>query len=245
MLRPMDRVCPLLALAGDRRTAVDGVDSGHRCHAEDPPMPLDRGMQAQLCLVAAHERCERYIGFARRGGAAAPGHSAVADGFVTTRLLIAPQPAWRGIAGRGRGTRPGPLIAAGAGMLAVGIGAAAVAGGMLDAPPQAAVAPTPSATPRPTVDPTERATPTAVPTPSPTPTPTPSPTPVPATPVPTPVPTAAPPPPPPPQQTYTVQQGDTLAAIAQSFGTTAAAIQQANGIEDPNQIFIGQVLVIP
>src|SRR5688500_11882623 len=102
MLGPMDRVCPLLALAAARRTAVDGVDGGHRCHAEDPPMPLDRGMQAQLCLVVAHERCERYIGFARRSGAAAPGYSAVADGFVTTRLLIAPQPAWRGIAGRGR-----------------------------------------------------------------------------------------------------------------------------------------------
>ena len=128
-------------------------------------------------------------------------------------------------------------------MLAMGIGAAAVAGGMLDAPPQAIVAPTPSATPHPTVEPTQRPTPTASPTPSPTQTP--SPTPVPATPVPTPVPTAAPPPPPPPQQTYTVQQGDTLAAIAQRFGTTTSAIQQANGIEDPNQIFIGQVLVIP
>ena len=206
-------------------------------------MPLDRGMQAQLCLVAAHERCERYTGFARRSGAAAPGQSAVADGFVTTRLLIAPQPAWRGIAGRGRGTRPGPLIAAGAGVLAVGIGAAAVAGGILDAPPQAAVVPTPTATPSPTAEPTERATPTAEPTPSPTPVPTP--TPIPATPVPTPVPTAAPAPQPPPPQTYTVQQGDTLAAIAQRFGTTTGAIQQANGIEDPNQIFIGQVLVIP
>jgi len=243
MLGPMDRVCPLLALAGDRRTAVDGVDGGHRCHAEDPPIPLDRGMQAQLCLVAAHERCERYTGFARRSGAAAPGQSAVADGFVTTRLLIAPQPAWRGIAGRGRGTRPGPLIAAGAGVLAVGIGAAAVAGGILDAPPQAAVVPTSTASPSPTVEPTERATPTAEPTPSPTPIPTP--TPIPATPVPTAVPTAAPPPQPPPPQTYTVQQGDTLAAIAQRFGTTTGAIQQANGIEDPNQIFIGQVLVIP
>lgn len=243
MLGAMDRVCPLLALAGDHRTAVDGVDGAHRCHAEDPPMPLDRGMQAQLCLVAAHERCERYIGFARRSGAAAPGRSAIADGLVTTRLVIAPQPAWRGIAGRGRGTRPGPLIAVGAGMLAVGIGAAAVAGGMLDAPPQVAVVPTPSTTPRPTPEPTERPTPTAVPTPSATPTPSPTPTPVPATPVPTPVPTAVPPPPPP--QTYTVQQGDTLAAIAQRFGTTTTALQQANGIEDPNQILIGQVLVIP
>jgi LysM repeat protein len=59
---------------------------------------------------------------------------------------------------------------------------------------------------------------------------------------PTPAPTAAPPP---PQQTYVVQQGDTLAAIAQRFGTTVAAIQAANGIANPDEILVGQVLVIP
>ena len=42
-----------------------------------------------------------------------------------------------------------------------------------------------------------------------------------------------------------VQEGDTLAAIAQRFGTTVAALQEANGIEDPDEIVIGQVLVIP
>ena len=42
-----------------------------------------------------------------------------------------------------------------------------------------------------------------------------------------------------------MQQGDTLAAIAQQFGTTVAALQSANGIEDPDEIIIGQVLVIP
>jgi LysM repeat protein len=42
-----------------------------------------------------------------------------------------------------------------------------------------------------------------------------------------------------------VQEGDTLAAIAQRFGTTVEAMQAANGIEDPNEIIIGQVLVIP
>ena len=51
--------------------------------------------------------------------------------------------------------------------------------------------------------------------------------------------------PPPAQTTYVVQQGDTLAAIAQQFGTTVEALQAANGIEDPNEIIIGQVLVIP
>ncbi|MEO6577965.1 MAG: LysM domain-containing protein [Candidatus Limnocylindria bacterium] len=50
---------------------------------------------------------------------------------------------------------------------------------------------------------------------------------------------------PPVEQTYVVQQGDALAAIAQRFGTTVAAIQGLNGIEDPNEIVIGQVLRIP
>ena len=75
-----------------------------------------------------------------------------------------------------------------------------------------------------------------------TPVPTPVPTAVP-TPAPTPAPTVAPPPL--TQQSYTVQQGDTLAAIAQQFGTTVEVLQAANGIEDPNEINIGQVLVIP
>jgi LysM repeat protein len=50
---------------------------------------------------------------------------------------------------------------------------------------------------------------------------------------------------PPPPQTYTVAEGDTLAAIAQQFGTSVEALQQANGIEDPDEIVVGQVLVIP
>ena len=46
-------------------------------------------------------------------------------------------------------------------------------------------------------------------------------------------------------QTYTVQPGDTLSAIAARFGTTADAISQANGIADPNEIEVGQHLNIP
>jgi LysM repeat protein len=46
-------------------------------------------------------------------------------------------------------------------------------------------------------------------------------------------------------RTYVVAEGDTLAEIAQQFGTTVEAIQAANGIEDPNAISVGQVLTIP
>jgi LysM repeat protein len=57
-------------------------------------------------------------------------------------------------------------------------------------------------------------------------------------PTPTPAPT-------PTEQVYVVQQGDTLWGIAQEFGTTVDAIVEANDIDDPEQIFPGDELVIP
>ncbi len=44
---------------------------------------------------------------------------------------------------------------------------------------------------------------------------------------------------------YVVAPGDTLSQIAEEHGTTAAALAEANGIANPNQIYIGQELVIP
>jgi LysM repeat protein len=75
----------------------------------------------------------------------------------------------------------------------------------------------------------------------------PGPTPVPPTGV-APTPTGAPPPTGTPTgqvTTYVVQPGDTLGSIARRFNTTVAAIASANGIVNPNLIFVGQVLVIP
>jgi LysM repeat protein len=47
------------------------------------------------------------------------------------------------------------------------------------------------------------------------------------------------------QKTYTVQAGDNLAGIAAKFGVTVQALQQANNISNPDQIFSGQTLKIP
>jgi LysM repeat protein len=44
---------------------------------------------------------------------------------------------------------------------------------------------------------------------------------------------------------YTVQSGDTLSSIARRFGTSTTAIAQANGITNPNLIFVGQQLSVP
>lgn len=45
--------------------------------------------------------------------------------------------------------------------------------------------------------------------------------------------------------THTVQAGDNLLEIAQEYGTTVQAIIEANGITNPDLIFIGQTLLIP
>ncbi len=42
-----------------------------------------------------------------------------------------------------------------------------------------------------------------------------------------------------------VQAGDTLSAIAARYGTTVQAIMAANGLRNPDYIYIGQKLVIP
>lgn len=45
-------------------------------------------------------------------------------------------------------------------------------------------------------------------------------------------------------QTYTVQSGDTLSGIATKFGTTYQSLASINGIDNPNTIYVGQVLKI-
>ena len=199
-----------------------------------------------MCLTPAHPRCERYLRHVAMGSGGVPGRLPIGDGLVSTRMVLTPTPAWRGIAGRARRAPRGPLVLGAGAALVLGAAGVAVASGLIDpgasqVPSAASTAALASTVPTPSPSPAVTARPTPSPTVAATASPTAAQTPVP-TPAPTPVPTPAPPP---PQTTYVVQQGDTLAAIAQRFGSTVEALQAANGIEDPNEIVIGQVLVIP
>jgi LysM repeat protein len=78
--------------------------------------------------------------------------------------------------------------------------------------------------------------------PTPTPTPTPQVTEEPTS-TPTPSPVASPTPSGP--FIYTVQEGDTLTAIAQTYGVSVEDIVAANNLADPNALQIGQTLIIP
>ncbi|MEO8457236.1 MAG: D-alanyl-D-alanine carboxypeptidase family protein [Chloroflexota bacterium] len=60
------------------------------------------------------------------------------------------------------------------------------------------------------------------------------------TPATTPAPTASP-----VEVLYVVQDGDTLAGIAEAYGVTIDALTQANAISDPDSLKIGDVLTIP
>lgn len=237
----MDRVCPLLGLIGDRRSAVDGIDTAHRCHAETTPLAIERQWQAKFCLTVSHPQCERYQQAMAQRGTAVLGRAAIADGLVSTRMLLAPEPPWRGMAGRARRGGAGRVVALGAVAAFVSVGAVAAAAasdGRFDfvAAVIATQSPSPSATPTVAASPTPAATPAVTPSPTASPTATPAPATVDPTATPVPAPTP---------RSYVVQEGDTLAAIAQQFGTTVEAIQAANAIEDPDSIAVGDVLVIP
>jgi tetratricopeptide (TPR) repeat protein len=71
----------------------------------------------------------------------------------------------------------------------------------------------------------QRHPPTAVPTATPLPTITPIPIPT--------------------QAIYKVEQGDTLRKLANKFGVSIEAIMEANKMDDPNTLMVGQILLIP
>jgi nucleoid-associated protein YgaU len=245
ILCAVERICPFLALSTDHRTAIDGFDPEHACHAHDPPDLLERSRQVELCLGEAHRQCDRYVAFLSQHAAlaaAVPTPSSDAH-IARTRLVFDPDPRFGSAAALiAPGTSARRWLVAG-GVAAVGVAAAATAvgggfNGLVGGP-----SPSPDeSSPAITIDasPSMRLQATAQPTQQPTDEPTglpPSPTPS-ATRLPTEAPASEAP------QTYTVKQGDTLSAIATRFGTSVSAIQAANGL-DSDVINVGQELVIP
>jgi LysM domain len=229
----VDRICPYLALADDGRTVADGFDPEHRCHALSPPAPLERSRQVQLCLTEAHARCERFAAARTAGLAASSGLPRVAPdvAFGRTRLVLEPEPAWRGLASSpaSRLNRPALLVAAIA-LAVIGLLVLSSLFGILKGVPAESASPTASPTASPSASALASAPPASTGASAPASAPAPS-----ATPVVTPAPS---------QRTYVVQQGDTLNEIAQRFGTTAEAIKAANGLTS-DTINVGQVLIIP
>ncbi|MGH2455221.1 MAG: LysM peptidoglycan-binding domain-containing protein [Candidatus Limnocylindria bacterium] len=236
----MDRLCPFLALADDRRTVVDGFDAEHRCHATTPSLELDRARQASLCLTEAHRDCERYVTALQRHAAGLAAPPPAPDAVIArTRLVLDPAPGGRlMLSGRGPAARRWALGGALAtvGVVAVATGAAGALGGLVGGIQRAGPSASQAAAR------TQPAAPTARPSQAPliapatveqAPTVEPSPTaaPVPATATPAPA--------------YVVQAGDTLDGIATRFGTTVAALIEANGLASADLINVGQKLLIP
>jgi LysM repeat protein len=234
----VDRICPFLALGDDHRSAVDGFDPDHQCRAVSPSIPVDRATQGGLCLHEGHAECARFkAAAALRGARRASPRPAPDATFASTRLILDVEPAWRGVGlTSGSLQRPGRVALTGASVLVL-LGTAAAAAstngfGLLPVASLPTQQPTPS----------HVATPTATIAPTPTPIPTPSPsvaasaTPRPATPAPTANPTP---------RTYVVRPGDSLSSIAAAFGVSVQQLTAANQLTNPNQLSIGQVLIIP
>jgi LysM repeat protein len=239
----VERICPFLALSSDHRTAIDGFDPDHACHAHDPPDLLERPRQVEQCLSEAHRQCDRYVAFLSQHAAlaaAVPPPSSDAH-IARTRLIFDPDPRFGSAAAL---IAPGMsarrwLLAGGVAAAGVAAAATAVGGGfngLVGGRSPGASAPALTANATPTVVSQATAQPTQAPTNEPTQQPA-SPTP-PATQRPTNAPPSEAP------QTYTVKEGDTLSAIANRFGSSVSAIQAANGL-DSDVINVGQVLVIP
>ncbi len=239
-MEPMGRICPFLALAADHRTVVDGYDPDHRCHAVSEPDPLDRPLQLQLCLTEAHRGCARYVAaleLKRAEGSRVP--AAAPDARIPrTRLVLDPAgvEAPAGGARRPMGSRARrALLAAVAALVGVLVLASGAVEGLVGLVAGPSATPTPSVATSPTAG-SSRPASSAQATPVPSPVPTATDTPLAATPTPA---------PPAGTRSYTVRSGDTLVAIAEQFGTSVQAIQEANGLGDNDVINIGQVLIIP
>lgn len=247
-------ICPYLRMAdGSHRTLAATRD--HRCWAVEPPATIAPDTQADLCLVPAHARCDRYVAAQDRRAAV------LATDHIPSRLVTSPRFAIPvdpvpvvvdARAGRAPGAMapsPGelarrrlPVIAAGVGVLLVGIiGLAALLGGLAGqpgpTPPVAALVGSPGSTEPPSATPAPTPTATPVATSARTPVATDA-----ASVVPQGDPTVKPDPVPTPEiaRTYLVKEGDTYRKLAKRFGLKPRDLRELNG-----RLKVGARILIP
>lgn len=231
-------VCPYLGLPDDPRTRFTIADPAHRCHVGAKPIAIDLGHQGLYCLTTGYPACKRFrlpMTTERQGSSPAPTlGSSLAPAVGVTAPSSRDSRTGEG-RGRSRGRalrRVGSLLAILAVVAVVGAIRADVIGGSPadGGAPGVVASPGGAAPPVPTpVTSASTATPTAGLRSTPAPT---------ATPVATGTPRSGP-------ITYVVVRGDNLISIADFYGVTVKAIQDANNIPDPNLIRVGDRLVIP
>ena len=230
--------CPCLGRCNDPETYYSFPSFDNCCHTEAEPFPIEPSYQADTCLAKDWPACPRYKAAQEGVGSQ---RTAVVGWQQRIKALHLPVWALAGIVA-GVGLVLGVLllillpkdstsdtITPTAGLVSVTSGVTATTIAAQSATPTATFTATPSPSP------TATATWTPTSTPTPTPTRTAKST---RTPSPTPTATATP-------IIYVIKKGDTLLAIALQYGVTVAALQQINGIADPRDLQVGQVLIIP
>jgi len=221
-------ICPyLVSSGGSWRAASPSRD--HRCGAMDPPTPQAADKQRMHCLSADHVECPTFMAAraARTTTLAAGSDPRLVDAADRRRrplartapILLEPPRLIDQVARLQLDRAPGQLALIGLMILAFAV----VALTRLSSGSGPTV---------PSADPSSAA---VITTQSPRPTPRPTPTTNPSE-----TPSASPA----FRTTYKVKKGDTLAAIAARFGTTAAKIKTLNGLKS-NTLKVGQVLKIP
>ena len=215
--------CPLLGLLGDEASRFSYSSVGHRCYAAGRPRTIDLSHQGSFCLVATYPECPRYRAAAASGrpGVATPKASGVALGRVRAEAGASGVPGASGEPGRQPPGRTSPRLRIAAIIIAVAVlaGAAYLGSPAIVDWLRQVGAGMGAASTSPFTPPPATPTPTAMTTSRPSQA---------ATPL-----------------VHVVARGETINAIAARYGITLAALEKANGIKDPNLIYVGQRLVIP
>lgn len=213
----LQAICPFLR-GGDGSWRSASPAREHRCWAMDPPSELPVLTQQRLCLVRAHDSCERFL-HARelrsasltitRSGSVDTPAAGVPIGRAAPRRASAAADAARGAAA-GLLRSPRLLLAAAAlGVVVVGLVVVLIAGGS-GAPGPGANDGSPA--------PTGGSTPALV---------------APASPGEDGL------------QRYRVREGDTLRTIADRFDVSVRQLRLANDLGEPPRLEAGMIIIIP